>query len=98
MKKRVSKRLDQLREQPDHVRMRTASMFTVVSGVIIVGLWLTILLPAQLYLNSRGDKESAENTGNVQGAKTTQAPKQQLITPTISPTPTPQTIPVKIGE
>ena len=97
MRKRILKRLDKIRQQPDHVRMRTASLFTVISGVVIVIMWLTVLLPAQLYL-SRGEKGKATNTGSVQGVKTIQQPQQVPYQPSISPTPTPAAIPVGIKE
>jgi len=53
--KRIKRKIEHLREQPEPVRMRAAALMTVVSGGVIALLWLTVLLPIQLG-NTGGDK------------------------------------------
>ncbi|MEX0649692.1 MAG: hypothetical protein WD200_01710 [Candidatus Andersenbacteria bacterium] len=78
MKKRIQRKIEDLREQPEHIRFRTASYMTIIGGVVIVLIWLLILLPIQLRLN----REEPEN--NIVTDNT------QLDTATFFQTPTPQ--------
>lgn len=43
-------RLEEAQRQPDHVRLRLALTWTVVTGLVLLVLWLVVLLPLQLYL------------------------------------------------
>ncbi len=47
----MRRRIEELRQQPEHVRLRAASFMTAASGVILVLLWMTVLLPLQLRFN-----------------------------------------------
>jgi len=43
-------RLEQLRQQPEDVRLRAALTITIGIGILLVFITLAILLPIQLYL------------------------------------------------
>lgn len=57
MKKRIQRKIEDLRQQPENVRYRAVSYFTVLGGAVLVGLWLTVLLPVQLYLQNPGESQ-----------------------------------------
>lgn len=48
--RRWNKYIENLREQPEHVRLRHASLLTGGAGIVIAIGWLTVLLPLQLWL------------------------------------------------
>ncbi len=82
---RIRRKIEELRQQPEHVRFRAVSYLTVVSGVIVVALWLTVFLPLQLYWqrggsNDQGQPPVAEqnNNTNNQIGNTEQLPNQPL--------------------
>jgi hypothetical protein len=59
--KRIQKRIEDLRQEPEHVRLRVASLLTAASGVVLVVLWITVLLPLQLWMTGgRNTKELPE--------------------------------------
>lgn len=83
MIKRFRLRVAQLRQEPEEVRIRAATRWTIISGGLLAIVWLAILLPLQLRLsplNGEGQEESA--SGTVSGA-------QDTTDPTTSPSPTP---------
>lgn len=45
---RLKNRLHHLRQQPEHVRLAAAVRYTIIAGVILAALWLSIFLPWQL--------------------------------------------------
>lgn len=44
----VQKKLHHLRQQPEHIRLRAATILTVITGTCVGALWLFVLLPIQL--------------------------------------------------
>lgn len=46
----VKRTVHELRQQPEPVRLRAASYVTAIGGLVLGGLWLTVLLPLQLKL------------------------------------------------
>lgn len=57
----VKQRIEELRQQPEHVRMRVTTLATLVSGAVIALLWLVVLLPLQLKISSKGDNGADKN-------------------------------------
>lgn len=45
---KIQNRLDDLRQQPESVRLQAAIKYTVIAGVVIAVLWLAVFLPLQL--------------------------------------------------
>jgi hypothetical protein len=88
----IKRRLEYLREQPEPVRLRAATLLTGASGLAITLIWLVLLLPLQIRLHrpDAGDTEplpeqallrvGQDEVGSVSGART-------QTTPTISPLP-----------
>jgi len=74
MKRRLKQKVEQLRSQPEHVRVRKLSMFTWGAGAVLVGLWLGVLLPFQLHVSRDTEKK---------------APAVQGVSTSTSPSPTP---------
>lgn len=72
--KGIKQRIEHLRKQPEPVRMRAVTLLTAGSGALLIVLWLTVLLPLQIRLNSPHDP-AAEN--------------QTALSPTVSPTVSP---------
>lgn len=66
----IKQRIEHLRQQPEPVRMRAVTLLTAGSGALLVVLWLTVLLPLQIRLNSP-HAPAAEN--------------QTALSPTVSP-------------
>ncbi len=60
----LSRKIEELRNQSDHHKARTASVFTAVAGIVILILWGAILLPWQLAWN-----RPANSGGQVSGAR-----------------------------
>lgn len=77
---RLKQKVEHWRELPEPERFRVASLLTWSGGAIIVVLWLTVLLPFQLYLSREKNPES-----KVQGSTTRIASPS----PTLSPSPSP---------
>jgi hypothetical protein len=67
------RKIEHLRKQPEHVRLRAASIMTAVSGVALVTIWLTILLPLQLHFSKPAEEDTAP------------VATQQAIAPTLLP-------------
>ena len=44
----LKKIIEDLRREPEHVRVRKASVFTAIAGLGIGIIWITVLLPLQL--------------------------------------------------
>jgi hypothetical protein len=45
---RIKRKIEDLRQQPEPVRLRAVSIMTAVSGLVLVVLWAGVLLPVQL--------------------------------------------------
>lgn len=56
--RRLKEKIADLQKEPDHVKFRAVGFATVISGAVLVLVWLVILLPLQLRLN-RGNDGSA---------------------------------------
>lgn len=67
------RKIEHLRKQPEHIRMRAASLMTAASGVVLVVVWLTILLPLQLHFTKPADQQS-EPVATYQAAIPTSTP------------------------
>ncbi|MEX1111985.1 MAG: hypothetical protein WEC84_00835 [Candidatus Andersenbacteria bacterium] len=93
MRKRIQRKVNDLRQQPEHVRMRAASIFTVVGGIVAVALWLVVFLPLQLRLNSDSQEPApaqeqvANDTLPDGGTLAPQVGGVQDVQPLASPTP-----------
>lgn len=46
---RLQKKIKDLRQAPEDVRMRAAIRYTAIGGAIILILWLVVFLPFQLH-------------------------------------------------
>lgn len=51
---RIKRKIEELRQQPEPVRLRAATVLTAACGVVLVVLWVAVLLPLQLHFN-RGE-------------------------------------------
>lgn len=83
----LRKKLNNLREQSEEVRLRAITRLTVIAGIVLVIIWLAIFLPLQLSLRQKSTPEaSAQPEGD-----------SRVVQPTISPrvtaTPTAAQIP-----
>ncbi|MEX1997686.1 MAG: hypothetical protein WEA04_03350 [Candidatus Andersenbacteria bacterium] len=95
--RKIKEKIEYLRQQPEPVRLRAASLLTAASGVVLVIVWLTILLPLQLKLN-RGDNATGRQvlipspsplpSSNLLGQPL--PPLRSQVAGTVNPTPTPQ--------
>lgn len=77
--RRFKQRVEQLRREPEHVRMRAAVRWTAFSGGGLALLWVSVLLPLQvgsLFTN----KQEATDAGVVRGI--------QDPAPSVTPSPT----------
>lgn len=76
----MKKKIQYLREQPEHVKYRAASYLTVGSGIIIVILWVTIFLPLQLRLQNsdKGERVVVEQTPAATSAFVQASPSSQV--------------------
>lgn len=45
---RLQRKIEQLRREPEHIRLQAAIRYTILGGIIIVILWLAIFLPWQM--------------------------------------------------
>lgn len=50
--KSIKRKLEDLRQQPEAVRMRAATLLTAASGGVLIILWVTVLLPLQIKFSS----------------------------------------------
>lgn len=55
----IRRKIDHLRQQPEDVRLRAATLMTAGVGAILVVAWLAILLPLQISLNNNDSSEDA---------------------------------------
>lgn len=55
--RRIQRKFEAWREEPEHVRFRIASLLTAGSGVVLTLLWLVVLLPLQLRLSSPNEPD-----------------------------------------
>ncbi len=78
MIKRIRSKIEYLRTQPEPVRLRAATTWTIVSGSIISLLWVTLLLPMEIKHN-RNSHQASDTT----------APKSSVAGIITSATPTP---------
>jgi len=47
----IKTKIKDLRSQPEEYRVRVATRFTLIAGIIILILWLAVFLPLQIYLS-----------------------------------------------
>lgn len=73
---RLRNKVEQLRAQPEHKRVRMVMLLTWSFGGLAILLWALVLLPVQVYFTRDKDTEAT-----VQGTTVTN-------TPTPSPSPT----------
>lgn len=62
---RIHRKIEHLRQQPEPVRLRAATLMTAVSGAALVIVWLAVLLPLQLALSRPA---TPENPGPLKSA------------------------------
>ena len=87
---RFRNKLDHLRQQPEPVRLRVVAYLTAVSGIAISLLWITVLLPLQLRLNSpRSENQELPEQAILKEARNLDAPQVGGVQTTASPSPTP---------
>lgn len=60
----IRRRLDHLRDQPEPVRLRAATLLTAGTGGVLVVLWLAVLLPLQIKLTAPDKPEEATTAQN----------------------------------
>lgn len=84
----VRKKVEYLRQQPEEVRLRAATIYTAIGGVAIFALWALVLLPVQLRFNGANTPDERRN-GAVSGVVDIATPTP---TPVPSPTPDPNII------
>lgn len=58
----IKSKIEELRRQPEHVRLRAATILTAISGGVVVLLWVTVLLPLQLHFANPAPKNEAPQT------------------------------------
>lgn len=101
MKKMVTRKFEHWRQQPEHVRLRIATLLTAASGGILLVVWMTVLLPLQLYFvrggNDDAERETAvpvaqEQVPQVGGVQDT-SPVLPATLPPLVPSPTASTSP-----
>lgn len=99
MKKRIQRKIENLRQEPEDIRMRAVTYFTLVSGIVLVVLWLAVFLPLQLYVQRPNNEEEpitneVANNEVIPTAAVTPRPQiggiQDRVT-TITPSPSPST-------
>jgi hypothetical protein len=94
LQRQWQRKMAELRQQPEPVRMRAVVIMTAVSGVALGIVWLTILLPLQLRLNSDSDSRSvaqetatpAAQVGGLQDQRTPRTSPAGFL-PAASPSP-----------
>lgn len=79
---RLQRKIEEWRSLPEEARLRKAHRLTWGLGIAMLGLWGTVLLPFQLYVQGTGESEPA-----VQGVQIEQEASQP--TPLISSVPAP---------
>lgn len=72
MRKKIRNKIEELREQPDHIKFRAASYTALVGGGALVIIWLAVFLPFQLFMGSRGDDESVSSDREITVSSSTQ--------------------------
>lgn len=84
----IRKKFDQWRQEPEHVRIRIATLLTVGSGATISLLWLFVLLPVQL----KFDRPSQPKTNELAPAAAS-APKDGVVSGIQDVLPSPSATP-----
>lgn len=86
----IRQRINQLRQQPEHIRLRTAFILSAGLGTALAVISLAVLLPLQLYfMRAESDQITAEapspqaHVGGLLDVAPTPSPF--LLTPTFSP-------------
>lgn len=77
MKKRLIQKIEHWRNQPEHTRVRIATRLTWITGIALIGIWLVLLLPFQLYISRDHVPQPA-----IQGVTTSE---NSTPTPTVNP-------------
>ncbi|PIT98124.1 MAG: hypothetical protein COT71_02400 [Candidatus Andersenbacteria bacterium CG10_big_fil_rev_8_21_14_0_10_54_11] len=93
--KRFISKIHHLREQPEEVRLKAISRYTIVIGLIVASIWLAILLPLQVALKRQPavaeQQQGQEKQSGGQAAQTTASPSPaSLFAPSPSPAAQPQ--------
>lgn len=93
----IRQKVVDLRQQPEHIRIRAAALLTAASGTVIGLLWITILLPLQIALTT-GDDTPAAPVASLPSPSPVSAVagiRQQLLaSPSPSSAPSPSFAPV----
>lgn len=56
---RIKRRITDLRQQPEHVRLQVATRYTIIAGIILVIIWLVVFLPLQIRSALRNSNQPA---------------------------------------
>lgn len=56
----IKNRINNLRQQPDHIKYRAVTILTAISGTFIAIVWLTVLLPFQLRHNNQPEPKQEQ--------------------------------------
>lgn len=78
----IQKKIHHLRQQPEDVKLKAISRFTIIAGIVLVILWAALFLPLQLRLRQ------GNPTPTVAGSTS-----QETVTPTSTPPPRPTITP-----
>ncbi|MEK7557519.1 MAG: hypothetical protein AAB538_06060 [Patescibacteria group bacterium] len=52
---RIQKRIEDLRREPEHVRLQVAIRYTIILGAVIGIVWVAVFLPLQIRRAFRDD-------------------------------------------
>ena len=85
--RRIRKKFERWREEPQEVRLRIATLLTAGSGIVIAIVWLFILLPLQLMLTR---PVGSDEVGEELQAVVESVQNGQVAGATTTPTPTPE--------
>ncbi len=78
----LRKIIHQLRQEPQHVRLRAVSIATGVSGILLFAVWGLVLLPLQLnFSRSSNDNNQPDDLGQVSGVINNVTETQKIATP-----------------
>lgn len=82
----IQKKIHHLRQQPEEVKLKAVSRFTIIAGIILVIAWAGIFLPMQLRLRK------GNNGSTIIPAELTQDAQLQA-SPSVTPIPRPTSNP-----
>lgn len=89
MIKRIKHKIHRLRQEPEEVRMRAVTRFTVIGGVVVFILWLVVFLPLQLRSRKQPSEPGPEEVLQqvISGQEATPTPAPTLLPRSTSETP-----------